>query len=63
MFLAAEKRGVSSPHFTTNPPHSHRQKTTFCTPLFSKTPAKTPLHDANIFFSRYHKKIPRLTST
>ena len=49
MFLPAEKRGVSSPRFTTNPPQSHHQETTFCTTLFSKNPAKTPLHHANIF--------------
>jgi hypothetical protein len=31
-------------------------KTTFCTPLFTKTPAKHH-STAPIFFSRYHKKI------
>ena len=44
MFLRVEKHGVSSPRFTTKPPQSHHQNTTFCTLLFTKTPAKTPLH-------------------
>jgi hypothetical protein len=29
-----------------NPPQTHQQKTTFCTPFFAKPPAKTPLHHA-----------------
>jgi hypothetical protein len=55
MFLRVEKRGVSSPRFTTKPPQSDHQNTTFCTSLFAKTPAKTPFLHANIFFPRYHK--------
>jgi len=51
MFLPAEKHVVSSPRFTTNPPQSHHQKTTFCTPLFAKTAANAPVHHANIFLS------------
>jgi hypothetical protein len=43
MFLRVEKRGVSSPRFTTKPPQSDHQNTTFCTSLFAKTPAKNTL--------------------
>src|SRR3981189_821406 len=46
----SRKDGVFSPCFTTNPPQPHHQKTTFCTPLFAKTPAKTP-STAPRFFS------------
>jgi hypothetical protein len=40
---------VFSPRSTINPPQFHHQKTTFCTPLFAKTPAKTPLHQPAFF--------------
>jgi hypothetical protein len=32
---------VNVPAFTSNPPQIHHQKTTFCTPLLPKPPAKT----------------------
>jgi len=31
---------VNVPAFTSNPPQIHHQKTTFCTPVFAKTPSK-----------------------
>jgi hypothetical protein len=34
---------VSLPAFTSNPPQIHHRKTTFCTPLLPKPPAKTPV--------------------
>jgi hypothetical protein len=37
---------INAPRFTSNPPQLHHKKTTFCTPLFPKTPAKTPFHHA-----------------
>jgi hypothetical protein len=49
MFFGVEKNGATSPRFTTKTPQPHHQNTTFCTPLFAKTPAKTPLHHTNIF--------------
>jgi len=30
----------NEPRFTTHSPHIYHQKTTFCTPFFSKTPCK-----------------------
>jgi hypothetical protein len=39
--FATEKRGVNSPRLPRNSPQSPHQKTTVCTPFFSKTPAKT----------------------
>jgi hypothetical protein len=32
---------INQPQITTIPPQIHRQKTTFCTPVSPKTPAKT----------------------
>jgi hypothetical protein len=34
---------VNLPAFTSNPPHIHHRKTTFCTPFLPKPPAKTPV--------------------
>ena len=31
---------VNLPAFTSNPPQIHHRKTTFCTPVFAKTPSK-----------------------
>jgi hypothetical protein len=45
------KRGVKAPRLPRNSPQLHHKNTTICTPFFSKTPAKTPLH-------QHSKKIP-----
>jgi hypothetical protein len=42
----AQNTTVNPPQFTSNPPQTHQEKTTFCTPLFRKPPANTPLHHA-----------------
>jgi hypothetical protein len=44
MFFVRGKRGVKAPRLPRNSPQLHHEKTTLCTPLFAKTPAKTPLH-------------------
>jgi hypothetical protein len=39
---SAQKVTVNQPQFTTLPPQTHHQKTTFQLLFFAKTPAKTP---------------------
>jgi hypothetical protein len=43
-FFITQNTPANSPQITINPPQIHHKKTTFYTPLFSKPPAKTPLH-------------------
>jgi hypothetical protein len=53
MFFVRGKRGVKAPRLPRNSPQLHHKKTTVCTPLFAKTPAKTLLHHRQKKPSRY----------
>jgi hypothetical protein len=55
---STQKKRIFPPRFTTKPPQSHHQKTTFCTPLFAKPPAKTPVHHPNKFSPVTIRKLP-----
>jgi hypothetical protein len=46
VFFRPEKVSLNTPHFTSNPPQLHHKKTTLKTHIFTKPPAKTPLHHA-----------------